>query len=232
MLPVRQNLVANAQFLAELYNWFNTTGSLIYASKLAPPFPNWPDGTISGALGNTNGSGELEFYTRVLVNSGISYTFSLYSSPLTVARSFYMIILFLDHVGSVISTSTSVATEQLIPDTFTRSSMTVPTAPDGAVEVVLAVSLIDGAPSEEHWFTGFMLEPSDFEGPYFDGTFSPPGDYIFEGTPNESVSDYYPQLLTKISRLSEVLVDYVPIGATFSLVAGAEVWTNLGLYTG
>ena len=232
LIPVRQNLVVNAQFLAELFNWTEISGNLFYSSALSPPFPNWPDGTFSGALGVCDGAGQLTFLTTALINSGISYTFSLYSSPLTAARSFYMIILFLDHVGSVISTSTSVATEQLIPDTFTRSSMTVPTAPDGAVEVVLAVSLIDGAPSEEHWFTGFMLEPSDFEGPYFDGTFSPPGDYIFEGTPNESVSDYYPQLLTKVSRLSEVLVDYVPIGATFSLVAGAEVWTNLGLYTG
>ena len=85
---------------------------------------------------------------------------------------------------------------------------------------------------EVHYFTGVMLEPAAGVNPYFDGNFSPSFDYRFEGTPNQSVSDYYPAMQTKLTRLAEILPAYIPIGSTFSLYTGANVWGNLNLYTG
>jgi hypothetical protein len=65
--------------------------------------------------------------------------------------------------------------------------------------------------------------------PYFDAnppTGLSPLDFIWEGTPNESISDYYPSLQLKLSRLTLAMADYVPIGSTFSLITGAQSFAN------
>ena len=234
LLPVRQNLVNNPQFLSGLFYWNSITGALKDSESLLPPFPAWPAGTIAGAFTVMDNLGQFNFYTTVLVNSGIAYTFSMYMEPVyvTLPTALTLTVTFVDSSNTAISVFSKTIDENTDLSTFTRYAITIPNAPANSVSAVLEVSMAGGVEYDNRWVTGFMFEPSDFAGPYFDGTFSPASDYIFEGNPNESVSDYYPQLLTKISRLSEVLVEYVPIGSTFSLIAGSQTWINLGLYTG
>ena len=65
---------------------------------------------------------------------------------------------------------------------------------------------------------------------YFDGLFSPSPDYAFEGTPNLSPSSWYPNVLTRLDRLIEVMPNYTPIGSTFSIFTHANAWANAGLH--
>jgi hypothetical protein len=101
---------------------------------------------------------------------------------------------------------------------------------------VLEISISGTSATEHHYVTGVMFEPETTTlNPYFDGNFASSSDFtygadfIFESTPNQSISNYYPAFNTKLVRLLEVMPDYVPIGATFSLITGTQAFANVGL---
>jgi hypothetical protein len=111
---------------------------------------------------------------------------------------------------------------------FTRGSSINLITPVNAVTALAQFTIINPAPFEVHYLAAPLFEPLPSLLPYFDANFQPSGDYFWEGTPNESISDYYPALPAKLSRLVNVLEDYVPIGSTFSLITGAPAFAAVG----
>lgn len=113
------------------------------------------------------------------------------------------------------------------PGVWTRGAAINVVAPTGAVSALIQVVIPSPAAGEIHYFAAPLFEPVSALLPYFDANFSPSIDYWFEGSPNQSVSDYYPAYPAKLSRLIDVLPDYVPIGATFSLNMGAQAFAAI-----
>jgi phage tail-like protein len=104
---------------------------------------------------------------------------------------------------------------------WVRSSITDIVAPatTTTVEAYLVISEI--STGEQHYLGAPLLEPSSSARPYFDANFSPSTDYLPEGTANQSPTDYYPNCQAVLTRLVSVMPQYMPLGATFSLVTGA-----------
>jgi hypothetical protein len=105
-------------------------------------------------------------------------------------------------------------------------------SPLAATLVQAQIIIESSASNENHYVGAIQLEMSSFAGIYFDANFEPASDYLFEGSPNQSPSDYYPNLIAKLSRLAAVLENYTPIGSTYSIFIGAEAMTNAGLQDG
>ena len=103
---------------------------------------------------------------------------------------------------------------------FTRGGLLNSVAPPGTANAVFKLTYIQPGLNEVHYVGAPLFEPLPAMLRYFDANFSPSTDYWWEGTPNLSASDYYPNLPAKLSRLISVLPSYIPIGATFSLAVG------------
>jgi len=163
--------------------------------------------------------------SMVPVNAGLPYSFSVYLTPMTsgILVTYTVGITFYSVTQEVLSTVVSTVTSS---GGFVRGGVSNQVAPAGATTAAAQVVIL--SPTEQHYFTAALFEPSSAIGVYFDANFSPAADYTFEGTPNESISDFYPNLAVKLSRLREVMVDYIPIGSTFSLVTGAQAFANIG----
>lgn len=112
---------------------------------------------------------------------------------------------------------------------FTQGSIINQLAPPGATSATITATIIGTVTGEIHYLGAPLFEPLSYLLPYFDGSFTPSSDFIWEGTPNASISDYYPNYVAKLSRLIDVMPDYLPIGATFSIFLGAQAFTNSGL---
>jgi len=241
LFPLRQNLIANPVGLGGTFGWDVTNGTL--SPVTAPITPPWPaevssgfqvDLTLPGYGSGDYGDGdynvglstpEYSVSSMVPVNAGLPYSFSVYLAPMTsgILVTYTVGITFYSVTQEVLSTVVSTVTSS---GGFVRGGVSNQVAPAGATTAAAQVVIL--SPTEQHYFTAALFEPSSAIGVYFDANFSPAADYTFEGTPNESISDFYPNLAVKLSRLREVMVDYIPIGSTFSLVTGAQAFSNIG----
>lgn len=127
--------------------------------------------------------------------------------------------------GTVFSFSSVTVLDQV--GGFVRGSSINLLAPAASSSALIQITIPSPGPFEVHYLAAPLFEPLSYLLPYFDANFSPGTDYKFEGVPNESVSDYYPNLPAKLSRLVAVLPDYVPIGSTFSLITGAQAFADI-----
>jgi hypothetical protein len=222
LLPVRQNLVANPVGLGGAFGWTLFSGGFVSSTD---PIP-WPAQTDSGFKLTRSAPGNMNFFTTVPVNGEVAYTFSCYLYALTQARTVNLLITFSTATGAFISNVQTSFTERV--GSFVRGVNLNVTAPANAATATPQIIIVSPGTAEVHYVGGVMFEPLSYLSPYFDGNFSPSEDYRFEGTPNQSISDYYPKLSTKLSRLVAVMPDYVPIGSTFSLVVGAAAFAAIG----
>jgi hypothetical protein len=126
------------------------------------------------------------------------------------------------HFASLVKVSTS-NTFYEVEGAFVQGSLSNVIAPAEAVIAQVWISVDYTEIGSQHYIGAPLLAPESSVLPYFDATFSPSIDYLFEGTPNNSISDYYPNLPAKLSRLANVLPEYIPIGSTFSLLVGEDI---------
>ena len=241
LLPVRQNLVSNPQALGSQalggpFAWAVASGTgsgIVSTASLAtpPPVTFWPNQIVNGFYCTTTNVSPfvISFYTGASVNPGKTYVFSCYARPVSTPETVTLTVFY--NGTSVSNSFAEVANE------FTRGFVTL-SVPETSVvgPAVLQISISGTSANEHHYVTGVMFEPETTTlNPYFDGNFASSSDFtygadfIFEGTPNQSISNYYPAFNTKLVRLLEVMPDYVPIGATFSLITGTQAFANVGL---
>lgn len=229
LFPIRQNLVPNPVGLGASYGWTIAHGTFAASSTQAIL---WPATTTSGFILTATSTTAINFSTINLpVNPGVAYTFSMYSRPVVGAnaRDFQVVVQWYTSTGGFISQQASGLFVE-VAGTFVQASLTNQTAPaTAATAIVQLVVLSPSGSGEQHYVSAAMLEPEGYLRPYFDANFSPATDYVFEGSPNLSVSDYYPNLISALTRLSTALPEFVPIGSTFSLVTGSAALANSNL---
>ena len=249
VLPVRQNLIPDPQGFGAVsgvpYGWTSPQGvSTIGVTTAAYDSLIGTSGSYLLGRGSTGTATVTS--NKILVNPSTSvlaapYTFSAYfkgvaTSGAASTRSVQVGLTFYDSSNTVIGTAHSGTPVSEVANSWVRASVSY-TAPTNAasVAVTLNVIAVGTGGTENHYATGVMLEPSSFVNSYFDANpqFNQNtlygNDFAFEGTPNRSVSDYYPSLLPKLRRLYEMLPDYTPIGSTYSLDIGTTAWANVGL---
>jgi Phage tail protein (Tail_P2_I) len=112
---------------------------------------------------------------------------------------------------------------------FTRGALVNIAAPLTSVQALVQATFLGVANGEVHYFGAPLMEPLPTLLPYFDANFTPSTNYLWEGTANDSISDFYLDLPTRLARLVTILPQFTPIGSTFSLVTGAQAFTNTGL---
>jgi hypothetical protein len=232
LFPLRQNLMPNPGALGGTYGVVNTQsgggGTLSVSTSLTLP---WPSGISAGWLvgaNTTSGNFGFDFNTPIALEAVSTatttafYTVSVYMMPGTgaSARTFEFEVTFnngTQFIGSL--------TETL--GQFNRGSIIDIAAPVGATTMNVGVFASALTTGEKHYVTGYLIESSPALGPYFDANGEDTTDYFWEGTPNESASDYYPNLEIKLARLVEAMPEYIPIGSTFSLVTGPSAFSNV-----
>ena len=228
LLPVRQNLMPNPQGLAGFYGWTGYTGA---STTTTPPAGlSWPTGVSSAFLLPTAFS---ITSTPISVNAGYLYTFSAVFAVTAVASSFMQVyVTFYTANGTSLKQYHLIlyaASGQIPANVFTTISLPNMEAPAGSAYVKVSLTSPGLAAGQHCYWTALLLEEGAGVRPFFDGNSNPYTDYWFEGTPNESPSDYYPNISQRLSRLVTAMPDYIPIGATFSLFEGANAFANLGL---
>jgi hypothetical protein len=227
LIPVRQNLITNPVGRGGTFGWSLTGGLLQGSISLAtPPGIDWPEQTTTGFVLASSGT-TMTMTATIPANPEQSYTFSVYVMAASVPRAVELVLDFVNSSNVVISTGTQAFTEQSAQ--FYRGTIVAQVAPANTASVRVQIVIASSVTGEQHYVGGTLLEMSSFAGVYFDGNYDPITDYVWEGTPNQSVSDYYPNLVTKLSRLATVLPNYTPIGSTFSIFIGAQALGSAGL---
>jgi hypothetical protein len=227
LFPVRQNSIPNPVGLGGTYGWTASVGGI--ASSSAPVI--WPVTTSGGFVITSNGAGAFSVSTGELpVNDGKAYSFSCYLRPVTLLAENVTISVSFYNKSNVLLSSTPLPLEEFAEEAgvFTQFQLINQPAPSTAQYAIVTLAGSASGPAS-HYLGAVLFEASAAVLPYFDANFNPATDYLFEGTPNQSPSDYYPKLEVRLARLVEALPDYIPIGSTFSLFIGASAFANAGL---
>jgi hypothetical protein len=228
LFPIRQNLVPNPAGLGGTFGWAISSPHTFASSQTQAII--WPATTTSGWILTAGSTSAITFSTTpsIPVNPGVAYTFSMYARPVSgTPRNVQVLVQWYTSLGAFISSTTSPSFLET-SGAFIRPYV-LSTAPATAATAVVQLVVLAPANAQQHYVAAALLEPQGYLRPYFDANFSPYTDYTFEGNPNQSVSDYYPNLLSNLTRLTTALVDYVPIGSTFSLVIGSAALANSSL---
>jgi hypothetical protein len=183
--------------------------------------------------------------TQVPVLPNLTYCLSAYMLKVLGDGQAGLTVEFLDVTGQPIVLSyTNAATPQAIytysyafpvrqttaatpGPQWVRGALVNAVAPPNAITAICSIFLVKPTPGDEWYMCAPMMEPVGHAAPYFDGNFNPSSDYFFEGTPNESISDYYPNFLQQVGRLITVMPDYIPMGSTFSIEASSVAIVNI-----
>lgn len=235
LIPLRQNVIPNPIGLAGTFGWTAVNGTLTERTTTPPTVINWqgaPAGVTNGFLFTGNSGGFSNFSTALMsIQNGVSYTLSMYGVRTSggVVNDYFLSLQFYDINNNPISGSSKIVLNPFGSDSsqFMQASIINFISPANAAFAKVTSGYSGAGVTATIYFTAVLLEPSPSLLPYFDANSSDFTDYFWEGTPNESASDYYPNLEIKLSRLVEALPEYVPIGSTFSLLTGAQAIANV-----
>lgn len=229
LIPLRQNLCVNPIGLGGTvggypYGWSPSPAAAgALASSTAAI--NWPPMTYSGLALTLATTATYATTSIPLPFNGIDYTFSCYMRPASASPR--TVTITVTYYNGSVTFGPSISSTVEITGQFVRLAVTAQ-APYSSTDssktadhAKIDIKVVAGVLNEVHYIGAVLFEPSSIALPYFDGNFSPYTDYSFEGTPNQSASDYYPQQSVHLFRLIEAMPDYTPIGSTFSLVTGA-----------
>jgi len=240
LYPVRRQLITNPTGKDGTTGW-GALGGTIGVSHASV---DWPASTTQGFLITATTNTGIVAITTTTTQPGISYTLSFWIQQATGNTGYPSIggigfssgsdtagdqsyfnatVFWLNASDTVISSVTSILFAEDAISTFVQGNITNTVAPAGAVNAQVWISVLFPNIGDQHYIGAPLFAPESAVLPYFDATFSPSTDYLFEGTPNNSISDYYPNLPAKLSRLASVMPEYIPIGSTFSLLVGADI---------
>lgn len=219
----RVNLVPNPSFETNLTGWAAgnvdttlarvTSGGYFGTAMLtatAPASGTGPWSLVANSASGTSG---------IPVQAGSNYTLSAYTraaAPVT-GRTARIDYTWYTSAGTQISYNTGPA---ITTDgsSWVRPWVTV-VAPSNAafLRVGLVVTPVTTA-SEVHDWDGVLVEKTSELRSYFDASFEPLGDYMWESVTHGSRSHLYRRRAIKHQRLTGLLPEYLPHGATFTLL--------------
>ena len=233
LLPAQRNLIVNGQALASTFGWSAPSGGTL---TVAGAGPSWPQGVSGGfQITSFTGGGNLQITVQTAnmpVSPGEIYSGSVFfqSTSGTTPLTWTVNVIWVAANGSTqISTSSSAAIAVPHSANFFQLTINNVTAPTTAQFAIFQVhGTTPGGGSDTFVFGAPIFGPGS-QLTYFDGNLSPSPDYSFEGTPNESISDYYPNITSRLSRLVTVMPLYTPIGSTFSIYTHQYAVANAGL---
>ena len=233
LLPVARNLVVNASALAPgTFGWSAPNGGTLTVAGAA----SWPQNAVGGFQITSFQSGGNTHISAQTANMPVTPE-EVYSGSIFLAHkagastlSFNVDIIWIASNGSTqISTVSGTAQTDKSPGNFFQITIQNVTPPSNALFAVMRITgLVTGNTTSTYIFGAPIFGPQN-QLVFFDGNFSPSPDYEFEGTPNESITDYYPNLSSRLSRLVTIMPQYIPIGSTFSIYTHQFAITNAGL---
>lgn len=211
LTATRENMVTNPSFEINMNGWYAYSNSTI-AQSADQAFVNSKSMKMTPvAAGDMSASTSAG--TDVI--EGVSYTASAYFYPATTGRSVRVLLLWRDDTDgfhSVTEGNPVAATA----GTWNRASV-LGVAPPGAAKVRVALLVASAALNEVHYADGVLLEAAPSLRTYFDANRAP-ADYLWAGTPNDSASLYFRDMLKNEQRLAETLEEYLPKDRYFRLV--------------
>ena len=217
LAPTLENYVHNPSFEIDASNWTYT--GLAFSQDADIPGFGYP-GSYSGQF-TASGSWSLECDSQFPVETGIYFNVSYYAKSSDMTSLDITLELY-DADDELIDTITETET---ITDSweryFTSSLIPVDSTATYAkfkVEGTAGTLYLDMVMAQD------TFAPTD----YFDGSMPELVGVIWEGTANASNSLYYPNKSTKILRLAQTLVNWMPMNAWWRITtpAGLE-YTNL-----
>jgi hypothetical protein len=217
MLPVRTNYIKNPNIETDASHWSafaaGATGIAVARSTA-----QHHSGSASLAVTATGAGNWGATTDDMTASAGTTYTGSLYVRAGGNGRTTHLMLRFLDGSSNLL-TSTEATTLVTSTSSWQRMNVTA-TAPVGTATMRLVAYSVGGNGTDVLYLDDILLEESAVVGDYFDGSFSPSGDYVWSGTTNESESYYYPNYSARSQRVSTVLADYVPMDATYTVIYG------------
>ena len=221
LLPVRRNLVPNPVGLGGTFGWVASEGTIAASTSQSV---GWPAYTESGLQITSSGGGAYQVSSIPLsLYGGQVYSLSLYLQSTQSSYNALISIMYTDGFGNqTTGPFTQIITQ---PGFFIQGSIPGFFIPQSTVSLSFTLNSSTAA-NEITYLAAPLLAPEPVVLPYFDANFLPVTDYIWEGEVNQSASDYYPSLDTRISRLITALPEYTPIGSTFSIVIAPEALVN------
>jgi phage tail-like protein len=240
--PQRQ-LVVNGQGLANspaTYGFTAPNGGTLTAVSVGPPSGTWPQKTSSGfqITSYSPGVGQkwICYVQTALMptNPGDAYSASIFTQPNGSGTSCTLAVDILWYAttnpASFISQTNAQVVTNAITGQWVQNTITNAAAPTGAYWAAMVAQIDTNTIGSTTWYLAAPLFNAGLGTQYFDGTFSPSPDFSFEGTPNESPTDYYPNALSRFSRLITIMPYFIPIGSTFSIFTHQQALTNIGLH--
>jgi hypothetical protein len=237
LFPAARNLIVNGQGLAGSFGWTTPLGGVLTEVSTGPTSnPRWPAGVNAGF--KITGHGSWQFYTQTApmpINASDAYSGSFWVQPSGsgIVDQWVVNIAWYatsNPFSSPLSTTHGTQTVNTTTGTWSQVGLLNVTAPVGANYARMQIVAAGTGSIPSPYYLAAPLFNQGVNVAYFDGTFSPSPDYAFEGTPNKSPTAWYPNVLTRLDRLIEVMPDYTPIGSTFSIYTHALAWTNAGLH--
>lgn len=203
----RVNLIPNPSFEVNAVSWTGTDVTL--TQEAVDPFSGASSLrlTASGAAGFSIESSDID------ASEGLSYVGTAYVKDITTGASAHLEIEWVD-AGAVVLSTTVGDSVVLDAAEYLRPSVAA-LAPVGAVTARLRVVVESSAIGEEVRVDAVLFEEGSEVQDYFDATLLG-GDYLWEGTANNSPSHYYFNRAIKNARLDDVMEEYAPLGTTWA----------------
>lgn len=128
-------------------------------------------------------------------------------------------IIWYTAAGAPIATVLGTTINQTIGSwVLSRASVTA-LAPVNAAFAAVVVNVLAAGAAETHWYDSVLFEIGQMVLDYFDGaSYSNEGEYMWGLTPGGSPSYFYSRRLIKNFRLNQRLPEFLPAGASWSLL--------------
>jgi len=217
LAPKLENYVANPSFEVDASNW--TLTGVTFSRDSDVPMDGYP-GSYSGKF-VASGSWTLACSSNFPVESGIYFNVSHFMKSANMTTMTAYIDLY-DSSDTLIDT---ISDTHMLSNMWMRGYISA-LIPSGSTATYAKYRLQGTAGTL--YLDMVMAQDTFAPSDYFDGSMPELVGAIWQGTPNASTSLYYPNKATKILRLAQTLVDWVPMNSWWRITtpAGLE-YTNL-----
>ena len=220
--PIKTNYIENPSFEIDATGWdlTNLTFSLNSSNYPKEGYPSLHSGQFVAG----SGTWQLSNTSEIPVDPGTFFNVSMYAYSLDIPN----MNMYIDVYDSSDTLITSISDTHTMTSTWARKYVR---------------GLIDANLVADHAYVRFtgtgpgtfnldMIQAEDTYNPtdYFDGSMPVNEGVVWQGTANNSISLSYPGKTTKIPRLSDTMVDWVPMNMWWRITtpAGLE-YTNLSV---
>lgn len=208
----RVNWVTNPNMETGITSWVGNNATLTQTSA------QFYVGAFSLSIAATAAADASARYDLAVIPAvGTRCIFSMYMRAAVTPRTVRVYMQFLDGVGATIRSTPGAS---LVDATtgWVRPYVT-DVVPVGTVTIRLLAYVVAPAAGEVHYADAALFETSPALSDFFSGDlYSPEGEYVWEGTPGASRTHYYVRRLIKNFRLNQRLPDFLPSGATYTLI--------------